>query len=501
MNLERNLGVRESPLSGTLVLLFALIGSLPAAAASPSTQSCPHISTKAWKLAPAQFDDGPMITQTELVADFDAWMSGMRALNPDLSIRSDMQQLSQEADRIRADLTRPMSRRQAWIHFARLNPYLRDGHAGVQMPHYREALEKHLKAGGHIVPIEVRFAEDGTLRVFTVAPGADAIKPGDRVVSINAHSAKDMVDTMLSLSIGDTPEFQHAFLERRFAMLFWNLYGDTGEYDVVVEAAETRCPTRVRATGGSTLPEALQSQPTAQELFDWRVLPGNIGYLRVDGFDGDLKDDLAKLTQAAFAAFKARDVRALIIDVRENGGGDDPLWQQDLVDHFTSKPYAQLSHYVTRVTKANADPGDVIGAVQSADYAKRFTPPAVDPIRFSGPVYILDGPYSYSATIQFIVAAQDFGLAKIAGEETAALSCQTGQVQRIDLPTTGLSATTPITAYTRPSGQGCRRGVIPDVPIAINEVRPDESLNSLLNWIGANDLPLESMRANPSAPY
>jgi Peptidase family S41 len=482
-----------------MALLWALLGSLPAAAASSPAHSCPRIDTDSLELPPAQFDDGPMIAQPELVADFDAWISGMRALNPDLSIRSDMQQLSREADRIRRELTGPMSRREAWLHFARLNPYLRDAHAGIQIPDYREALEAHLRAGGHIVPIEVRFAADGSLRVFTVAPGADAIKPGDRLVSINGHSAKEMVNTMLSVSIGDTPAFQRAFLERRFAMLFWNLYGDTGKYDVVVEAAQTSCPTRVQASGGSTLPEALQSRPTAGELFEWRVLPGNIGYLRVDGFDGNLKDDLAALTQAAFAAFKEHAVRALIIDVRENGGGDDPLWQQDLVDHFTSKAYAQLSHYATRVTKDNADPGDVIGTVQSADYTKRFTPPAVDPIRFSGPVYILDGPYSYSATIQFIVAAQDFGLAKIAGEETAALSCQTGQVRRIALTATGLSATTPITAYTRPSGQGCQRGVIPDVPITINEVRPDETLNSLVNWIGAHDLPLKATRADAPA--
>jgi C-terminal processing protease CtpA/Prc len=124
--------------------------------------------------------------------------------------------------------------------------------------------------------------------------------------------------------------------------------------------------------------------------------------------------------------------------------------------------------------------------VQQAEYTKRFTPTAVNPIRFDGPVYILAGPYSYSATIQFIVAAQDFGIAKIAGEETPALSCQTGQVQRVEQAKTGLAAFTPIIAYTRPSGHGCKRGVIPDVPIAINEVTPDETLNSLLNWIGAN---------------
>jgi len=429
------------------------------------------------------FQDGPTLSQADLLTDFDGWISGMHALNPDLSIRADMQMLERESARIRAELTGPMSRREAWLHFAQLNPHLRDAHAGIQMPDYRGAMAAHLKAGGHVVPIEVRFAPDGSLRVFSVAPEVKGVNPGDRLVSINGHRTDQMLAAMLSRSIGETSAFQHAFVARRFAMFYWYLYGDTGQYDLVVQPARTVSPRQVRATGATTLPAALQPERSADDMFDWRMLPGDIGYLRVDGFDGDKKDAFAKVTRAAFATFKARNARALIVDVRENGGGDDPLWQQDLVNHFTTKPYAQLSHYVVRINKDNADPGDVIGSVQSADYDKRFTPPSDDPVRYSGPVYILAGPYSYSATIQFLVAAQDFQLAKIAGEETAALACQTGKVKRIELQRSGLSAATPIIAFTRPSGEGCKRGVLPDVPIAINEVTPAETLDALLDWI------------------
>jgi C-terminal processing protease CtpA/Prc len=56
-------------------------------------------------------------------------------------------------------------------------------------------------------------------------------------------------------------------------------------------------------------------------------------------------------------------------------------------------------------------------------------------------------------------------------------------VKRIDLPWTGLAATTPIIAYTRPSGRDCQRGVLPDVPIAIDEVQPSGTLNALVDWI------------------
>jgi hypothetical protein len=484
---ESNGRVRQLSAAALLVLV-ALMGCLlaNADAAPRSPERCAPVAPSAAALPTPEFDDGPMIARADLLADFDAWLAGMRRLSPDLSIRSDIPRLDQEAARIRRSLVHPMSRREAWLHFARLNPYLRDGHNAIYMPNYRSALEAHVRASGHIVPIEVRFAPDGSLRVFSVAPGTDRVKPEDLVLSINGHSVRQMMHAMLALSPGDTPASQRAWAVRRFAMLYWYLYGDTREYDLRVRSELTGCSVLARLAGATTLPQALQPDPKPGELFGWRILRGNIGYLRVDTFDPDQAQVLARVARAAFTQFKRRDVKALIIDVRENGGGDDPLWQKDLMEYITDKPYAQLSHYKIRITKREAGPGDVIGAVQEADYSKRFTPNRVDPIRFHGPVYILVGPYSFSATIQFVVAAQDFGIAKIAGEETAALSCQTGKYEQIHLPRTGLAAFTPVIAYTRPSGRGCGRGVVPNVPITTNEVEPENTLSSLVSRVKAD---------------
>jgi len=470
------------------LLLSALIASPIAvgSAVSPPAARCGAIAATLPKRPAAKFAEGPTISKADLVSDFDAWMVGMRALNPDISIRADVRAVDKQAALIRLSLAGPMTRRQAWRQFALLNPYLKDGHSGVYMPDYRGALDAHVTAGGHIVPVEVRFAADQSLRVFAVAPGAGGMVSGDRLVSINGHSAKEMVTAMTERSPGDTMSFQRAYVERRFAALYWFLYGDTGQYDLAAESVQSGCHLQVRLAGATTLPEALQPNPKAQELFGWRILAGDVGYLRVDAFDGRQSDALANIAKLAFTQFKQRAIHALIIDVRENGGGDDPLWQQSLMEYITEKPYAQLSRYAQRVTKENADPGDVVGDVKRGDYTDRFMPKPDEPIRFGGPVYILAGPFSYSATIQFIVAAQDFGIAKIAGEETAALSCQTGQVRRIEQAKTGLGAFTPVTAYTRPSGHGCERGVIPDVPITNNEVSPDEMLDSLVSWIRAH---------------
>ncbi|NJO33665.1 MAG: hypothetical protein HC869_11520, partial [Rhodospirillales bacterium] len=305
-----------------------------------------------------------------------------------------------------------------------------------------------------------------------------------RIVAINGVPMTEIVAYLLARVPGETDGFRRAYVSHRFAALYWVAFGDTLDYDVTFADA-TGCEHTARLPGANQAPTSLQIEPNSAELFQHRIIGEDIGYFRVATFDFEQRDALATAATAAFNDFRVRSVRAVIIDVRDNSGGDDPLWQQSLMNNITTTPYAQLSRYALRVTERNADPGDVIGSVQRSEYTRRFTPDADNERRFTGPVYVLAGPLSYSATIQFLVAAQDFRIAKIAGEETPALSCQTGQVNSIPMPATGLRAFTPIIAYVRPSGTGCERGVIPDVAVAIDEVNPERTLAALVERIRA----------------
>lgn len=456
---------------------YAASATLPAA--DPICSSAPHGHPP---LPKPRFDDGPMIAPADLLSDFDGWLAGMRDVNPALEQRADMPALARVSEQIRASLRQPLSRRAAWAQFAVLNPYLGDGHSGVFMPNYRGALQTHLSGGGRILPVEVRFGRDGALRVFAGIAGAKGIQRGDRILAINGRAVADLLEQMLQRAPGDSVRQQRAWVARRFAALYWHLYGDTGEYDLLLRSDSAACARVWRLDGATTLPLPLQPNPAATDVLAWRLI-GDVGYLRVDSFDADFQGALADMARQAFARFAEARVRAVVIDVRENGGGDDPPWQQSLMEYITPRPYAQLSSYAVRVTKENIRPGETVGEVRHSSYDKRFTPTPDNPLRFGGPVYILIGPYSYSSTIQFAVAAQDFGAARIAGEETGGLACQTGKTRLVAMPKTGLTAVTPVIAFTRPSGEGCRRGVLPDVPVPVDDVDPDETLRALLERI------------------
>ena len=258
--------------------IAAVLASTGALGAAALAAPCPGVDKGLPSLPRARFEDGPMLSTVDLVSDLDGWLSEIRALNPDLSVRTDPQALSRETARVRRSLTHPMSRREAWKHFTLLNPFLGDGHSAIQMPDYREALQAYVGGGGKIVPIEVRFGADKSLRVFATAKGVAEIEPGDRVDAVNGHPAALLVREMMRRSPGDTAAQRQAWMARRFAALYRLLYGDTGYYDLTFTHAGSTCTRLVRTAGATALPLSVQPQPAAQDLFAWRVFDAGVGY-------------------------------------------------------------------------------------------------------------------------------------------------------------------------------------------------------------------------------
>ena len=91
-----------------------------------------------------------------------------------------------------------------------------------------------------------------------------------------------------------------------------------------------------------------------------------------------------------------------------------------------------------------------------------LTPPR-EGARFEGPVYAIVDRYSYSNAVNVAAVLQDYGFAKIIGEETADLPTTYGAMETFDLPHTGLTVGYPKAFIVRPSRALDDRGVVPDI--------------------------------------
>lgn len=469
-------------LASALLALAGCASTAPHSAKTPA--NCPANTMASKQVAaplPVRFDEGRSLSADDLRADFDTWMDGLKRYHPDLAVRAEMAEFARVRDQIRHAIRGPMSQREAYLLFARLETTFNDAHNGIRMP---DTIQAWLDSGHAIFPLNVEIGANLQLRVRQIPQGAEGfgIAAGDRIVSINGQTSASVVSRLMEITGSDTLESRAAILTRRFQRRFLQVWGDTGNYALEFER-KNGCRYQALLPGARTLLPGMQNEPAASEIFQYSMRDDGIAYLKVSEFFGPYRAQLAAFAKTAFTDIRAKQARALIIDVRENGGGDDPLWQESLMEYITDKTYTHVGSFAVKVNEDNADPGDVIGEVQRKVNKKRFTPSANQPLRFKGPVYLLSGPFSYSATVQFLVAAQDFGIAKIAGDGTGALSCQTGKIKFMKLPKTGLNAFTPIIAFTRPSGKGCAQPIVPDVRIDHSNVDPQDAVEQLARKI------------------
>ena len=173
-------------------------------------------------------------------------------------------------------------------------------------------------------------------------------------------------------------------------------------------------------------------------------LPGNIGYLRFDGF----VDSLAGVRPTIFSAFQfLSNSKALIIDMRYNGGGS-PQTVTD-VESFFFKEKTHMNSFVDRNAK---------------DTTRFYTDPVKAGLTLPVPVYILTSKRTFSGAEIFAYDMQSARRAVLIGETTAGGA----HPVRVVFLGQGFTALVPdlraINPYTQTNWEGT--GVKPDVPVA-----------------------------------
>lgn len=138
---------------------------------------------------------------------------------------------------------------------------------------------------------------------------------------------------------------------------------------------------------------------TQKRNFDFikaEILPGNIGFLRWDGFVG-MVDEAAPTFKAAFKIVEHTD--ALIIDMRYNGGGS-PDMVLHTQNYFFDKKVG-MNHIFSRI-----------------DTIMRYTDPSKTDFKLKMPVYILTARRTFSGAEDFTYGLRYGNRATVVGDTT-----------------------------------------------------------------------------------
>lgn len=409
-------------------------------------------------------------------ADIRALQAGIQATHPDPGYTMDPARFERALAHIRSQLTRASSQDEAWKVLATLNPVFADGHLAVGFPDWRAQATAHLAGGGTLFPFEVHADASGKLVVVSELGGGRTNWKGREIVSINGVAAAVAATQLLARAPGDTAAFQAALLSRRWWLYHWKMYGAPERYEL--RFAGRAEPVSMR--GSALTPAVLQDAQVFERNFQFRLIEPDAALLTIRTFAWEDKDRYFAFMQDAFARIRKAGATTLVIDIRDNGGGDDELWMRGIMRYIADRPYRWGSSYRKKIIEAYRDEGEINGEVKVGEIESEIAPQAQDPLAFRGTTHVVIGPYTYSSAILFANVVHDYGFATLAGTGGAARRGQTGGIQLIPLPNSRLELVCP-RFYLLPPSRGAGQQLLqPDIPLQEDPLDPDAAIRQLL---------------------
>ena len=359
------------------------------------------------------------------------------------------------------------------------------------------------------------------------APG---IEPGDRLLRINGRDADALLAAWAREISHDTEAGRLAQVARRFRFQL-ELHGIKAPYQVIVAAPggpnrdvtvqgdpvnylwEERPapapPPNTQAPATQTPgPPVAKPVEVRTPFFNYRMMRPGVAYMDFFSLIGDdllsTQSSFKKGVEAMFRQVAVDKPRVLIIDVRENGGGEDTI-AAELYRHFTEKPFRLLaSARVKRSREVTEAAKSIIripfrwmglplliadgrayflgaeGTMSRPQQRPILNRPRAEPF-FDGPVCVLTGPHTYSAGVEFADAAKAFGLATIVGEETGGQPNSFGNPFTFKLQRSGLVVQIATSRAERASGDPSDfKPVIPDIVVRTTAANSQKYVDPVL---------------------
>ncbi len=490
----------------TLALLFGCLLAPPTCSAPEAAETPMTSATEA------------PVPVAQLREDLDALYAQLKTSHYDLFARRPKAEYDALYEKMYAELDAPLTRHGAQLRFTRFVAFGRVAHARIDLPFERWAAFR--EAGGKALPLYLRV--DGEqLFVLRDLSGAADVTPGDHVLAIDGIPALAWLRQVGALVSADTDYMLYAQMEGLLPLLVWLTLGEIDGVELTIGAEERQTrkawlPTRTRAE--LTVVAAAEAQPsiTDMQVREAKMVENGVAYLRPGPFYDHRpeastpwdRSAFRDFIDQAFANFLAAGATDLLIDLRDNPGGDNSFsdlmlaWIADRPFRFSPAFDIRVSGATIASNQARLDshPADAGGA--SADLARlyegrepgthvNYAIPLVLPRkgrRFEGKVHVLVNRHTYSNAVSVAAIVEDYGFGRVLGEETSDLATTYGAMEHFSLQHTALTIGYPKAQIVRPSGKLEARGVVPSVAIArpVVEDPEDPVLMKALDAIRSN---------------
>lgn len=361
-----------------------------------------------------------LYTASELQNDFDYYLGVLNEVHPDLYAFTSKENFEKQIKHIKHRLNKPMNAYDFGRIVAELNHCL-DGHSGIPLhiifsnpsSKYKEEIEAYQKQGRKFLPL---ITIQGTKAYFNA----------EEIISINQKKMKEIIETLnLYYTKADSPNFSD-----------WNKMIDFSEYGLSYFFFDLQSPFYIVTKNSSGKTKTYNEEGWTSE--DYRSYKEKNGYREqpsvncdfyikdsiacINWNDGFIEPDLFKVSiDSIFTMIDEHQIQNLFINITQNTGGYAHGYE--LLNKIKHKAFDWKYKRSDKISKAYIKrfnlstnrlqlTGDKMLNYNSIHHQKGVNS------GFTGMVYILQGPWTYSNGDDFARLAKASGRCVLVGAPT-----------------------------------------------------------------------------------
>lgn len=369
------------------------------------------------------YNPGKLYSISELKKDLQYIKSKLEKYHPNLYLYTPKEKLDTFFDSLNTCISDPMTDLEFYNLITLINSRIKDGHT-MFLP--SDDATAYFNNNAKFFPFTI-LATSNSLFLNMNCSSDTTLKQGSEIISINGISVTEIMSTLLKRQIRDgyNQTYPVWILNNYFNAYYSFTYGNPTEFSIMYSYDSTRQQTiKINALSRDSIKfYRLSRYPTSLDeigiTFEY-IHESNSAVLTIPSFDNVIIKDIyrqnfKKLIHSIFDTIHSSDVKHLILDIRNNQGGDFDNGQLLVANLISTEFRYLLTGKAAKLHKPVANP-------------------------YKGNLYILinGGSFSNSGIVSSVLAANKRGI--FIGEETGGnKNIISGDAKSGALPNTGIN--------------------------------------------------------------